>query len=150
MMGEFSAKVGRHIARAKELMKAVRDDAAMETVAIMQTPGPSKANPGGGAGGAMPIQLGFLRASLKAVEGFGVPAMERPPEGVTTFTYDPAAVNLVILGADIETPITAAYSAIYARKQEMKYGFVRLAAQRWPQTVAAAVAKAESLVPPAG
>lgn len=145
-MGDFSAKVAGHIARSKELMKAVRDDAAMETVAIMQTPGPSKANPGGGAGGAMPIQFGFLRASLKAAEGYGVPALERPPEGVTTFTYDAAAVNLTIMGADIETPITAAYSAIYARKQEMNYGFVRLAAQRWRQTVAGSVAKAESLV----
>lgn len=144
-MGEFSAKVAAHIARAKGLMKAVRDDAAMETVAIMQTPGPSKANPGGGAGGAMPIDTGFLRASLAARVGLDVPTLTRAPDGEVAFSYDAAAVNLTILGADIETPITAAYSAIYARKQEMNYGFVRLAAQRWAQTVAASVAKAESI-----
>lgn len=149
-MGEFSAKVSAHIARAKDLMKAVRDDAAMETVAIMQTPGPSKANPGGGGGGAMPIDTGFLRASLVARVGLDVPTLTRAPDGDVAFSYDAGAVNLTIIGADIETPITAAYSAIYARKQEMNYGFVRLAAQRWPQTVAASVAKAESLVPPAG
>lgn len=149
-MGEFSAKVSAHIARAKDLMKAVRDDAAMETVAIMQTPGPSKANPGGGAGGAMPIDTGFLRASLVARVGLDVPTLTRAPDGEVTFSYDAGAVNLTILGADIETPITAAYSAIYARKQEMNYGFVRLAAQRWGGIVEQAAQRAESAVRSSG
>jgi len=150
MAGRFTAEVSEVIARSKGLMKAVRVDAAQETVAIMQRQGPSKKNPGGGDGGAMPVDTGFLRSSLVASVGTDLPVGRRAPEGVEAFAWSDADVNLTIQGADIESPITVAYSAIYAPKQELNYGFVRLAAQRWPQTVAASVAKAEALVPPAG
>lgn len=144
--GSFSAKMSAWAAETKERMHAVRADAVQEMVAVMQTPGPSVANPGGGNGGALPIESGFLRASLVASPGFDLPLARENPNPKGRFSYDDGQINLTIAGATFETPLTLAYTAIYARKVEERYAFVRLATQRWPQLVAASAAKAEALV----
>ncbi|KQS55903.1 hypothetical protein ASG17_07585 [Brevundimonas sp. Leaf363] len=146
MAGAFSAKIRGWAIETKERMHAVRADAVQELVGIMQTPGPSVANPAGGFGGALPVDTGFLRASLTASPGYDLPpALPNPnPEGA--FSYDAAEINLTIQGAEFETPLTIAYGAVYARKMEEKYAFVRLATQRWPQLIEASAARAESTV----
>ncbi|WP_420478234.1 hypothetical protein [Brevundimonas sp. FT23028] len=144
--GSFSAQISAWGTKAKAMLHAVRADAVQDMVAVMQTPGPSVANPGGGAGGNMPVASGFLRASLVASPGYDVPAATANPNPDGKFSYDGAQINLVIQGADFETPITFAYTAVYARKMEERYAFARLATQRWGQFVSASAAKAEALV----
>lgn len=89
----------------------------------------------------MPVDTGFLRASLMAtIGGAGNTILEDNP-GEGTFEYNPSTINLVIQGAALTDTITIAYTANYAAFQE--YGtskmqghrFVGMAAQLWPQIV---------------
>jgi len=162
--GAFTAHVASEVAKRKKVMLAIRNEAAQRTVEAMQEPGPSmattkkaiaigvglgklKANGARGvskrafgpvrSGGAghLPIDTGFLRSSLVALNGRQTPAQIKAPEGGGTFTYDEGQVTLVIASAALSNPITVAYSAIYARKMEARYRFVSLAAQQWQRIV---------------
>jgi hypothetical protein len=135
-MGQFSATVSDAIRKRKAAMEAVWKESVQRTVEIAQTPGPSVANPGGGMGGHLPIDTGFLRASLSAVLGERMPAAIEKPDGDARHRYDEGAVNLVIANASIDDTITVAYAANYARFVHRRYQWVALAGQRWPQTVA--------------
>ncbi|MFN3836781.1 MAG: hypothetical protein ACK4MI_03615 [Brevundimonas sp.] len=142
--GSFAAQVSAWVKETKERQEAVYQGSAQAIVAIMQTPR--------GAGGALRIDTGFLRASLTAVTGSAMPAQTMKPDGVEVFRYDPAPINLVILGSKISEPITVVYTANYALPRE--YGargqapdrWVALAAQRWPQVVEQECAKAKASV----
>lgn len=175
-MASYSAQVDKRVAETKALMLAVRRESIERHIELMQEPGPSKATAakavGAGAGlgktkangsrgvskraygpitnpggtGNLPVDSGFLRASL--VVGIGsvsVPVTTPPPEP-TTFTWDEGQVELAIAGADIDDPIEARYTAVYARVAEyggpnrMGRRFVGLAAQRWVQIVESVVA----------
>lgn len=174
--GPFSAGVTAWIAETRERMAAVRQEAAQRVVEIMQTPGPSVAtvkkaisagaglgrvkkngdrgvskkafgpipNPGGT--GNLPVDSGFLRASLMGVIGEGTFTATEPPKDGSGFSYDAGQINLVIAGSKLTDTITVAYTAAYARRMEYgfkgtdslgrKYNqpgraFVRLAAQQW-------------------
>lgn len=92
-----------------------------------------------GKGGNMRVLTGFLRASLMASTS-QMPSINpsaRPPDGVEDERYpeDLSQINLVIAGANIGQSIFLGFSASYARYREYEDGFVRLAAQRWAQTV---------------
>lgn len=144
--GSFSATVDAWVAQTQARMVAVRNDATQEVIAAMQLPGPSVANPGGGAGGHMPIDTGFLRASLVVNLDDAFPPLRDNPDPKGSFTWDAQDVVLTISGAPLGTPILAVYSAAYAKKVEERYGFVRLAAQRWPQIVEDSVSRAKAAV----
>jgi len=144
--GSFEAKVTAWVRASKERMVAVRNDAAQEIISIAQKPGPSVANPANSGGGAMPISTGYLRSSLVATIGTDLPALQDNPNPDGKFSFDQSTVNLTIAGADINAPITAAYSARYARVMENRYAFVRLAVQQWPRVVAQSAAAAEAYV----
>lgn len=146
MAGSFTATVDAWVAQTKARMLAVRNDATQSVINVMQLPGPSVANPDGGAGGHMPIDTGFLRSSLTANIGDVFPALRDNPDPKGSFTWDPQEVNLVIAEAKLSDPITAVYSAAYAKKVEERYAFVRLAAQQWQQIVTASVDKAKAAV----
>ena len=126
----------------KERQVAVHKGSAQAIVALMQTPR--------GAGGALRVDTGYLRASLVATTGSTLPPQTMKPHGVAAFTYDAGPINLIIAGADIKDPITAVYTASYARPRE--YGsrgqpgdrWVALAAQRWQGVVAEECIKAQS------
>jgi hypothetical protein len=135
-VGKFSAQVSGAVAKRKAAMVAIFKESVQRTVEIAQTPGPSVANPGGGMGGHLPIDTGFLRASLSAVLGARTPPAIEKPDGQARHTYDEGAVNLVIASATLNDTITVAYAANYARFVHRRYQWVSLAAQRWPQTVA--------------
>lgn len=145
-MASFSAVVDAWVAETKDRITAVRNDAVQETINLMQLPGPSVANPGGGAGGHMPIDTGFLRSSLTAAVGDVFPSLRDNPDPKGQFSWDAQETSLVIVGAPLGEVIVAVYSASYAKKVEERYRFVSLAAQRWPQTVEQSVLRAKGAV----
>lgn len=140
--GSFSATVKGWASERKERMVAVRRESAQRTIEIMQTPVAK--------GGNMPVKSGFLRASLKATIGLSNFATIANPNATGSYAYDPAQISLVIAGADVNDPITAVYTAVYANVAN--YGgpnrearmFVDLAAQRWPGIVSQVAAEAET------
>lgn len=188
--GSFSAQVSQWVRETKERQVAVRDGAVQTIIEIMQEPGPSRAmtakavasgtglgktkadgsrgvskkafgpisRPGGG--GLLPVDTGFLRASLKVSIGEALPPIaETPDEG--TFTWDADEVRLTLDGSKLSDTVLAVYTAAYARRIE--YGFkgkdslgreynqsgsrfVALAAQRWGQIVEQECAKAKASV----
>lgn len=132
-MPTFSAQVDGWVRATKERSEAVFKESAQRVVEVIQKPGPSVANPSGGAGGNMPIDTGFLRASLQGSLNGGLPALRDNPGG--SHNYDGGQINLVIAGAKLGDTITMAYGANYARFMEERYAFVRLGAQQWQQVV---------------
>lgn len=140
--GSFSAQISDWVKETRERRDAVYRGSAQRIVEIMQTPR--------GAGGNLRVDTGFLRASLVVTTSSALPAQTAKPDGPVTFSYDAAASSLVIAGADIKDPITAVYTANYARPRE--YGargqagdrWVALASQRWPQVVEQECAEARA------
>lgn len=188
--GSFSAQVSSWVKETKERAVAVRNGSTQAVIEIMQEPGPSRAtaasavsagaglgkvrkdgtrgnskrafgpisSPGGS--GRLPVDTGFLRASLQVSIGEALPQLiDTPEEG--SFSWDAGAVMLALDGAKLSDTVLAVYTAKYARRIE--YGFrgkdklgrtynqagtrfVALAAQRWPQIVAQECAKAQASV----
>ncbi len=131
--GSFSAAVSAFVKETKARQEAVFKESVQRVVEVMQTPVAK--------GGNMPIDTGFLRASLLAVIGDQLPVTRDAPAAGGRFEYTGDQVNLVIATADLNDTITVAYTANYARHVE--YGargrpgrrFVFLAAQQWPRIV---------------
>ena len=140
--GAFKAKVDAWVGKTKERVRAVYRESTQRVIADMQTPR--------GAGGNLRVDTGFLRASLVATTSLSLPTQRNKPDGPGAFSYDGAQVSLVIAGADITGPITAVYTASYARPRE--YGargqpgdrWVALSAQKWPQIVDQVVIEAKA------
>lgn len=176
----FTAQVEKWVAETKERAVAVRNESTQRVIEIMQEPGPSRARmsaavaagaglgkvkkdgtrgvskrafgpvPAMGGGGRLPVDTGYLRASLVVSIGEALPAITEAPKEGGSHTWDASAVQLKLEGAELSDTITAAYTAAYARRIE--YGFkgkdklgrqfsqsgtrfVALAAQQWPQIV---------------
>lgn len=189
-MGTFSATVNAWVAKSQARMEAVHKGSVQSMIEIMQEPGPSRAstsravssgrglgktkkdgsrgvskrafgpvsNPGGT--GRLPLDTGFLRASLVVSIGDTLPPLKDSPKGDAAQAWDIGSVKLTIAGADITNTITAAYSAAYARRIEYGFSgkdslgrtysqggarFVALAAQQWQAVVAAESAKAQAI-----
>lgn len=141
MAGKFGATVTGWCAEKTTRMTAVRRESVQRFVDIMQTPVE--------AGGNLPVDTGFLRASLVAEIG-AVSFSTRPaPAGDAKHSYNPAPINLVIAGASVTETISVAYTAVYARianyggQNRAARQFVGLAVQRWPQIVNEVAAEAE-------
>jgi hypothetical protein len=93
-------------------------------------------------GGNMPVDTGFLRASIQASkEAMPKIREDAKPVAGTKYTYDSGPINLVIntleLGETLYTGFTAAYSAHvnYGTSKTPARLFVELAAQQWPEIV---------------
>ena len=145
--------------RYEAYSEAVFKDATQATVAEMQKVGPNARDPSAGEGGRMPVDLGFLRASLMASTA-AMPVMDKKaPEGRTPVPYSPDDVNLIIRNAEIGKPIFVGFTAVYARR--VNYGFtgqdklgreynqegrlfVEHAAEQWSELVAKSEAKARA------
>lgn len=153
MAGTFVAQVDAWVAESKRRMEVVFSEACLDLAEEVTTPVAK--------GGNMPVDTGFLRASLLAsAEG---PAPIRPdakPEKGST--YQPSGqVALVIAATKIGEKLWMTFTAAYARRLEYGfvgqdslgrtfnqrgYGFVRLSAQRWQQLVNGAVQRVKSRV----
>lgn len=145
----FSAAVDAWVKKSERRIETVFKEAAQDVISEMQEVGPSKANPDSAGTGHMPVQTGFLRASLQA--GLNTPPNEmvfRPPPETAEqrANYQPEPVALVISGAKVTDKIYATYGAVYARRMEAMYGFVRLAAQNWQSIVSKRAAIVKSRV----
>lgn len=151
MPQDFSATVDAWVAQTRERMAAVVRTARQDVVDVMQTPVAS--------GGAMPVKLGFLRASLVAGPEDQPPALTEN-KAKASVTYNAGEVGLVIANSDVGDNMAVFYTARYARR--VNYGFtgedslgrtynqkgamfVELAAQQWPRIVEEAAAKAKAL-----
>jgi hypothetical protein len=164
-MGQFSDLVTQFTRETEQRMTAVFRDSIQTFVEIMQEPGPSLAttkiaisrgkfsrskraskrqygpisNPGGN--GNLPVDTGFLRASLVATPGKAPPSLVTDNPTGRRKTYNPERINAVIASATLEQGINFVYTASYAYYVEMgargRAGrrFVGLAVQRWPQIV---------------
>lgn len=144
MAASFDAQVSRWVAQTKQRLRAVRNIAVEKVVEIAQTPV--------GAGGNLPIDTGFLRASIRFSSDGNIPLQIYAPRTkqqdahVQAFRnrYDPGDLALVLIGAELRDTITVAWAANYAKHVE--YGangrpgraFMRLAAQQWQGAVAEA------------
>ena len=97
-------------------------------------------------GGNVPVDTGFLINSL-AAELNSIPVgPSEPPENYMNQQWDATPVLLVVNNAKIGDSVTLGYTANYAQKMELKYAFLRLAAQNWPQIVANVVKKIDKRV----
>jgi hypothetical protein len=98
-------------------------------------------------GGHMPVDTGFLRASLMASTS-KMPDIDPKATAAKghSYTDDNSSVELVIANAKINQVIYLGFTASYARVREYKDGFVRLTAQRWKQIVAQSAKLIESKV----
>ena len=138
----FSAQVDAWVEDKIELQDAIFKESVQRTIEAMQVPVSS--------GGNMPVDTGFLRASLQAALGDpGFSVVFKPTDG-SSFTYNAGEVALVIASAHLGETITAVYTANYAFFVEYgtsKMGarrFVGLAAQQWPRIVSEVAAEARS------
>ncbi len=129
----FAASVKLQAEQAKGAMVAIRNESAQRVIEIMQTPVAK--------GGNMPVDTGFLRASLHGFTGNTAPALRDNPGGEARYNFDAGDIILLLARTPLSEPVTVAYTANYAIHQE--YGakgregkaFVRLAAQQWPSIV---------------
>ena len=131
MTESFSASVSAWVRKSEARIAAVFKSSAQDVISEMQEVGPSVANPDSFGTGNLPVDSGFLRASLQAAINEPSPAIQFRPPSATSVAYDPSPVALVIAGAKLGETIYATYGAVYAPRMEATYGFVRLAAQNW-------------------
>lgn len=133
MAGTFAAQVDAWVAKTKERMVAVFLEAAQRVIEQAQTPV--------AAGGNMPIDTGFLRASLVTTLNAPAAGIRFREEDVMVHHYSGTETALTIAGARIGDTIYAVWTANYASYVEYGVngqpgrGFVRLAAQNWQQIV---------------
>lgn len=127
----FAAQVDEWTRQTRERMEAVFKTAASDVIEAMQTPV--------GGGGNMPVDTGFLRASLVVSINTELPATNRKNPGGAGFS--PRPVDMVIAGAALGDTIVAGYTANYAGYVNYGTGrmaprqFVERAAQQWPTIV---------------
>lgn len=133
----FAGQISQWVAEVKERREAVHKGSAQAVIAIMQTTR--------NQGGHLRFADGFLRGSLVVTTSTALPPVTFKPDGINSFSYDAAATSLVILNADIKDPITAVYTANYARPREyLGDRWVGLASQQWPRVVEQECAKAKA------
>lgn len=142
--GTFSATVDAWVAKSKKRMEVVFKQSVQDVVGIMQKPV--------GGGGNMPVDTGFLRASLEAKIGAaptGYKVKTRFIHGA--YRLNDAQYTLTINRAALGDTIFAVYLASYAWYVEngsqgrSARGFVRLAALQWRSVVASNVKKARNI-----
>lgn len=134
-MTSFSAQVDAWVRKTERRMETVFKEAAQDVISEMQEVGPSVANPDSTGSGHMPVDTGFLRASLQAKLNQSAGVQIQRPSGDENYAYNASPVVLVIASANLGDTIFATYAASYASRMEERYGFVRLAAQNWQQIV---------------
>src|SRR5690349_10600036 len=105
-MPSFAAQVDAWVRETKARQDAVLRESAQRLTELAQTPVAK--------GGNLPVDTGFLRASLHASLNGSVPPLRGMPDGGGPVQYDGAAVALVISNASVGDVITFSYAAAYA------------------------------------
>lgn len=143
---DFAAQIDAWVRKSQDRTKAVLQESAARLIEDAQTVGPSVKNPSNGAGGKMPVDTGFLRASM-AVSFDGMPSGPNRGDPKQAYAYDDAQVTLKLAGVEVGKTIYAGWTADYAIYAEERYGFCRSAAQNWQNHVSAAIADAKAQYP---
>lgn len=134
----FAADVDAWVKATEQRLEAVFKEATQRVVEEVRTPDDK--------GGHLPVKTGFMRNSIVASTDGPTPISPnaKPEKGAE---YDkeskqlPGPVSLVIAGATLGQTIWVCFTAAYAGYMEYGtatqpgFGFVRLAAQRWPRIV---------------
>jgi hypothetical protein len=138
----FADQVSQWVLKTQKRQDAVLRESVQRLKDEMQKVGPSVANPAGGEGGNMPVDTGFLRASIQASFDGPIPMRAGAfADKSKTYAYDPAPLVALIAKMKVGQTIWLTYGAAYARAVEYGarghpgYAFVRKAAQKWPQIV---------------
>jgi hypothetical protein len=140
-MPSFAAQVDAWVRETKARQDAVLRESAQRVVELAQTPVAK--------GGNIPVDTGYLRASLHASLNGSVPPLQGKPEAGGPVRYDDTAVSLVISNAKVGDVITFAYGANYARyvhfgaRGRAGRPWILLAAQNWPRIVDEVTAEAK-------
>ncbi|PSJ60746.1 hypothetical protein [Pseudaminobacter soli (ex Li et al. 2025)] len=139
----FSGQIDEWVLATEQRLTAVMRESARRTIEVMQTPVSE--------GGNMPIDTGFLRASLTVVINGKPPQALRVSDG-QKHMYNASAIVLEIAKFNAGDRLVAGYTANYAlhveygaRGREGR-GFTRLAAQQWSQIVRDVTAEAKARV----
>lgn len=136
----FEFQVDEFVRKTKERMTGVFRESSQRVIATMQEPV--------GAGGNMPIDTGFLRASLiVSKENLARIDPSSRPAKDSKHAWNESVAVVTIASAEIGDKIFAGYTAAYAGHQE--YGtskmegraFVRSAAAQWQNIVDGVVAE---------
>lgn len=147
----FGAQVDEWVRQTEDRINGVFRESAQEVIAEMQKVGPSVANPGGGEGGNMPVDTGFLRSTLQVGVNTDPVAANRPNPG-GSHAYSSNVASVAIAGAEIGDTIVASYSAVYAPVIEYGGGnrvprrFVGLAVAQWQAIVDRVTARLKARV----
>ena len=149
---QFAADIERWAEATEAKLRAVFRMSAQDVIEVMQEVGPSKTNPASTGTGRMPVDTGFLRASLKVqLNADPPPANVDNPNPDGRFSFNPAAATLVINQAQIGDRVTAGFVANYARAVDLGtskfpgYHFVEYASGQWQQIVRRNVERAKGI-----
>lgn len=130
-MRDFSAQVDDWVRASSERLNAVFRESVQRTVAIAQS--------------NVPVDTGFLRASVRMSKSSMPPLRERRGDRKRKWDRAEANVTLTLAGAKVGDTLFVGYTAHYAVFVE--YGTSRMAAQpfvgpavqQWDKTVASVV-----------
>lgn len=137
-MAKFSDQVTAWVRKSEARMTAAYRESVQDLIEEAQEPR--------GPGGNMPKDTGFLQNTGDAALNRLPTGPTEAPEGVESFTWDASAALAVIAQAKLGDTVYFGWSASYAIYMEDRYGFVRLAAQNWPQIVNRAARRLEQRV----
>lgn len=129
MSGKFTAQVDAIVAKTEKRMTALARESIQRTIDDAQTPV--------GKGGRMRVDTGFLRAS-------GQPSYNGMPSGPSrgdktepnSYTADDGAVTVALAKLELGAIFYFGWTANYAKYREAFDGFLGVAVQKWPDTVA--------------
>lgn len=124
---DFAKQVGAFVAKSDARMLAVFRQSAQDMIEEAQT--------SRGAGGNLPVDTGFLRNSGQASLNTTPSGEPIKPKNYSGGSWNPDEAALVISKAQLGDRVIFGYVARYAPYMEARYGWVRLAAQNWPQIV---------------
>ena len=134
MSGNFAAQVEDWVRNSEVLLEAVFHESAQRVAEAMTTPR--------GAGGNLPVDTGYLRASIQASNTAPLPINPGSKGNAgEKYAFNSGPINLIInntkLGGTVFVTCTANYAAHveFGTSKQPAALFVSQAAQRWPQIV---------------
>lgn len=128
----LTTQIDRIVIRTQDRLLAVTKQALYDTISESQEPRAK--------GGRMPVVTGFLRLTGIAKLN-GIPSGPSRGEKNKTYSWDENTILATISRLKIGDVFYFGWSAIYARKQNARHGFLDAALMNWQKHVNSAIAK---------